>query len=188
VLPQAMALANIHIGTMAGKLNGVMPGHDAEGLADRVDVDPARRLLAEAALQAGSGCRRRTRRSRGPRPPRPARRPAPCPCSDVSSDAISLRLASDQARGSGTSPPSGATATWRATPGMPLPRRRPGVDLLDEARTATSACWSPWPGSTRVPCGPSAGDDGASIQCEIRFIVTSLARFALRSGTGRAPA
>src|SRR3981081_2179457 len=25
VLPQSMALANIHIGTMAGKLNGVMP-------------------------------------------------------------------------------------------------------------------------------------------------------------------
>jgi len=27
VLPQAMATGNIHIGTIAGKLNGVMPAH-----------------------------------------------------------------------------------------------------------------------------------------------------------------
>ena len=31
VLPQAMALANIHIGTMAGKLNGVMPATTPSG-------------------------------------------------------------------------------------------------------------------------------------------------------------
>ena len=42
VLPQAMALANIHIGTIAGKLNGRDPGDDAQRLADLVDVDAAR--------------------------------------------------------------------------------------------------------------------------------------------------
>ena len=31
VLPQAMALANIHMGTMAGKLNGVMPATTPRG-------------------------------------------------------------------------------------------------------------------------------------------------------------
>ena len=31
VLPQAMAIGNIHIGTMAGKLNGVMPAHTPSG-------------------------------------------------------------------------------------------------------------------------------------------------------------
>jgi hypothetical protein len=31
VLPQAMALANIHIGTMAGKLKGVMPATTPSG-------------------------------------------------------------------------------------------------------------------------------------------------------------
>ena len=31
VLPQAMALANIHIGTIAGKLNGVMPATTPSG-------------------------------------------------------------------------------------------------------------------------------------------------------------
>ena len=32
VLPHAMATANIHMGTMAGKLNGVMPAHTPSGL------------------------------------------------------------------------------------------------------------------------------------------------------------
>ena len=31
VLPQAMAIGNIHMGTMAGKLNGVMPAHTPSG-------------------------------------------------------------------------------------------------------------------------------------------------------------
>ncbi len=37
--PHAMASGNIHIGTMAGKLNGVMPGDHADRLPDRVRVD-----------------------------------------------------------------------------------------------------------------------------------------------------
>ena len=31
VLPQAMAIGNIHIGTIAGKLNGVMPATTPSG-------------------------------------------------------------------------------------------------------------------------------------------------------------
>ena len=31
VLPQASATGNIHIGTIAGKLNGVMPAHTPTG-------------------------------------------------------------------------------------------------------------------------------------------------------------
>ena len=31
VLPQAIATGNIHIGTIAGKLNGVMPAHTPTG-------------------------------------------------------------------------------------------------------------------------------------------------------------
>ena len=48
VFPQAIALANIHIGTIAGKLNGVMPATTPERLADRVDVDAGRGLLASS--------------------------------------------------------------------------------------------------------------------------------------------
>ncbi len=51
VLPHAMALENIHIGTIAGKLNGVMPADDAQRLADLIDVDAAAGLFAVAAFE-----------------------------------------------------------------------------------------------------------------------------------------
>jgi hypothetical protein len=50
-LPQAIAMPNIHIGIIAGKLNGVMPGADAERLAHRVNVDPGARTDRIFALQ-----------------------------------------------------------------------------------------------------------------------------------------
>ena len=49
VLPQAMAIGNIHIGTIAGKLNGVIPA-TTPGLANAVGVDAGRDLLGELAL------------------------------------------------------------------------------------------------------------------------------------------
>ena len=42
VLPHAIALANIHIGTIAGKLKGVMPATTPSGWRILVDVDAAR--------------------------------------------------------------------------------------------------------------------------------------------------
>ena len=50
-LPAAMAGAHFHSGIMAGKLNGVMPGDDAERLAHRVDVDAGAGALGVLALQ-----------------------------------------------------------------------------------------------------------------------------------------
>ena len=55
MLPHASAGAHIHIGTIAGKLNGVMPGDDAERLADRVDVDAGRGLLASCRPSGACG-------------------------------------------------------------------------------------------------------------------------------------
>ena len=46
-----MATPNIHIGIIAGKLNGVMPGADAERLAHRIDVDAGAGALGIFALQ-----------------------------------------------------------------------------------------------------------------------------------------
>ena len=51
MLPVAIAMGKNHIGTMAGKLNGLMTPTGAEGLADRVDVDLGRGVLGEAALE-----------------------------------------------------------------------------------------------------------------------------------------
>ena len=50
-LPQASATGNIHIGTMAGKLNGVMPATTPERLAQRVAVDPRADVLGHLALE-----------------------------------------------------------------------------------------------------------------------------------------
>ena len=50
-LPQATAIGHIQHGTMAGKLNGVMPAHDAHRLADRPGVHVGADLLGELAVQ-----------------------------------------------------------------------------------------------------------------------------------------
>ena len=42
---------NIHIGTMTGKLNGVMPTHDAQRLAQAEHVDAGADVVAEFPLQ-----------------------------------------------------------------------------------------------------------------------------------------
>src|SRR5579871_5176889 len=53
VLPQASAIGNIHIGTIAGKLNGVMPAHTPKGWRtdqESIHARPARqtRLSTDA--------------------------------------------------------------------------------------------------------------------------------------------
>ena len=51
VLPQAMATPNIHIGIIAGKLNGVMPAPTPKRLAHGIDVDPGSGALGVLALE-----------------------------------------------------------------------------------------------------------------------------------------
>ena len=51
VLPQAIATGNIHIGTIAGKLNGVMPATTPERLAEGVGVDVGRDLVGVVTLE-----------------------------------------------------------------------------------------------------------------------------------------
>ena len=46
-----MATGNIHIGTITGKLNGVMPAHHAERLAQRPVVDAGGDLVGVVALE-----------------------------------------------------------------------------------------------------------------------------------------
>ena len=53
--PHASASGNIHIGTIAGKLNGVMPTAHAERLAQRVRVDAGADRLGRLALEQVRG-------------------------------------------------------------------------------------------------------------------------------------
>ena len=51
MLPQASAIGNIHIGTIAGKLNGVMPAQTPSGWrTDQLSM-PRADLLGELALE-----------------------------------------------------------------------------------------------------------------------------------------
>ena len=78
VLPQAIATGNIHIGTIAGKLNGVMPTHDAERLPERVQVDARRDLGGEVALEQLRDAAGELDDLAARAAPRRARRRAPC--------------------------------------------------------------------------------------------------------------
>ena len=51
VLPQAMATGYIHNGTMAGKLNGVIPATTPKGFAVAVSVDIRADVAAEISLE-----------------------------------------------------------------------------------------------------------------------------------------
>ena len=97
VLPHAMASGNIHIGTMAGKLNGVMPATTPSGwrieetstrLETWVDSSP---LSWVVMPQASSTISR-------PRATSPSASECTLPCSAVISAAISSRWASSSAR------------------------------------------------------------------------------------------
>ncbi len=97
VLPQAMASGNIHIGTMAGKLNGVMPAttpsdwrmeDTSTRLETWVDSSP---LSWVVIPQASSTISR-------PRATSPSASECTLPCSAVIRAAMSSRWASSSAR------------------------------------------------------------------------------------------
>ena len=51
MLPQAIAIGNIHIGTMAGKLNGVMPATTPSGWRIEYASTPVETFSENAALE-----------------------------------------------------------------------------------------------------------------------------------------
>ena len=97
VLPQAMALANIHMGTMAGKLKGVMPATTPRGWRMEYTSTPVEACSLYPPFRRLGMPQANSMFSR-PRATSPRASPSTLPCSDVSSDAISLRLASTSSR------------------------------------------------------------------------------------------
>ena len=96
VLPQAIATGCIHIGTITGKLNGVMPATHPERLAEASRVDAGGDLVGVLALEQRAGCRRRTRRPPGRAAPRRAASESTLPCSSETISASSSTCAFDQ--------------------------------------------------------------------------------------------
>ncbi|CAM5373410.1 hypothetical protein SGRIM119S_00408 [Streptomyces griseorubiginosus] len=97
VLPVAMAIGNIHIGTIAGKLNGVMPATTPSGW--RMDATSTR--LATSVDSSPFSCtvipQARSTISR-PRATSPSASECTLPCSAVISSAIASRFSSSSAR------------------------------------------------------------------------------------------
>lgn len=97
VLPQAMASGNIHIGTMAGKLNGVMPATTPrdwriEETSTRLDTWVDSSPLSWVVIPHASSTISR------PRATSPSASECTLPCSAVISAAMSSRWASSSAR------------------------------------------------------------------------------------------
>ena len=89
VLPQAMASGNIHIGTMAGKLNGVMPATTPTGCLIEYESTPVETFSENPPLSRCGMPQANSTTSR-PRATSPAASEATLPCSSVISCAISL--------------------------------------------------------------------------------------------------
>ena len=143
-------------GTIAGKLNGVMPGDDAERLADRVDVDAGRGLLGEPALEQVSGSRRRTRGSRARARPRPSASDGTLPCSAVRWAASSLRRLVDEVPD--PEQDVGALRERRRAPGRERGLRggHGGASTSSTEAKSTSRAMRPVAGSKTGPRRPEA--------------------------------
>ena len=97
VFPQAIATGNIHIGTMAGKLNGVMPattpsGSRNEYVSTSVDTWSEKSPLSREAMPHANST------TSSPRCTSPSASESTLPCSSVISSAISLACAFTSSR------------------------------------------------------------------------------------------
>ena len=95
VLPQAMASGNIHIGTMAGKLNGVMPATTPTGCLIEYESTPVETFSENPPLSRCGMPQANSTTSR-PRATSPAASEATLPCSSVISCAIWLGVGPDE--------------------------------------------------------------------------------------------
>ena len=97
VLPHASALASIHMGTIAGKLKGVMPATTPSGWRSWYTSMPVD-ACSECAPFKRCGMPHANSTFSRPRATSPSASESTLPCSAVSSDAISLRFASMSSR------------------------------------------------------------------------------------------
>ena len=130
VLPQARALANIHIGTIAGKLNGVMPATTPSGWRIEYTSTPvAACSLKPPFIRCGTP--QANSMFSSPRATSPIASESTLPCSAVSSDGDLLAVGVDQL--AHAEHHLGPLRQARRPPRREgrLGRRHGGVDLVD---------------------------------------------------------
>jgi hypothetical protein len=123
-LPQASAIGNIHIGTMAGKLNGVIPATTPSGCRIEYASTPVETFSENPPLSR-CGIPQANSTTSSPRDTSPAASEATLPCSELISAArsalcclissrnansTSARLVSDASRQAGQACDAAATA------------------------------------------------------------------------------
>ena len=143
VLPHAMASGNIHIGTMAGKLNGVMPATTPTGCLIEYESTPVE-TFSEYPPLSRCGMPQANSTTSRPRATSPAASEATLPCSSVMSSASSAGAGADQL--AEREQDRGALGQGDAAPG----RERPG--RATARSTSAGSAKSTWP----VTC-PVAG-------------------------------
>jgi hypothetical protein len=168
-----MALANIHIGTMAGKLNGVMPATTPRGWRIEYTSTPVDACSLNPPLMR-FGMPQANSTFSSPRATSPRASDSTLPCSAVRWAAISLRLASTSSRKwnmtSDRRLSDVARQSWAACVATAT---APSTSSTDAK--STSACCSPVAGFHTGPVRPEVpGTTAPLIQCEMRFIRPSL--------------
>src|SRR4051794_19580708 len=168
VLPQAMALANIHIGTMAGKLNGVMPATTPSGWRIEYTSTPFDACSLKPPFNRFGMPQANSTFSR-PRATSPRASPSTLPCSDVRWVAISLRLASTSSRKWNITSERRDSDVARHA-GKAVAAAATAASTSSTDANSTSACWSPVAGFQTGPVRPDVpATVPPLIQCEMRF-------------------
>ena len=137
-LPQAMASGNIHIGTMAGKLNGVMPATTPTGCLIEYESIPLETFSENPPLSRCGMPQANSTTSR-PRATSPAASEATLPCSSVISCAISPAFATSRSSRNANSTEARLASETR--------RQSPNASLAAATARSTSArpAKSTWP-------------------------------------------
>ena len=137
VLPHAMASGNIHIGTMAGKLNGVMPATTPTGCRIEYESTPVETFSENPPLSRCGMPQANSTTSR-PRATSPAASEATLPCSSVISWARFFAFALTSSRNSNSTEARLASEMRRQS-------RSASVAAATAASTSAGVAKSTWP-------------------------------------------
>ena len=100
VLPQAIAIGNIHIGTIAGKLNGVMPAHTPSGWrSDQLSMPVPTWSVNSPFSSCGMPQANSTTSMPRVTSPCASRSTLPCSCGDERRERVALPVEQRQERG-----------------------------------------------------------------------------------------
>src|SRR5665647_2296910 len=171
-LPQAMALAHIHSGTITGKLNGVMPATTPRGCRIEYTSTPVETCSENPPLSSCGTPAANSTFSR-PRAISPAASDRTLPCSAVTIAASSSLRSRRSSRNANSTPDRLDSDAWRQSLEAATAVATAVFTSAAEARSTVPVC-SPMAGLYAGEVRPEVpGVLRPSIQCEIRCVMAS---------------